>query len=280
MMKITPYLWFQKELEKAIKLYTTLFPQSKIQYLSTIPNVANEDNPIATSAFFLLNQEFFALEGGPYYRFTPSISLFVSCQTPQEVEKYWKALSVNGEILMDLGEYPFNPHYGWLNDQFGLSWQFALDELSDKITPFLMFSGVNFGKGKEAINNYISIFPNSFIEDPDKNIFSLNGLHCRMFESNIDHSFQFTPAFSFFIACDTQEEIDYYWEKLAESGELQMCGWLKDRYGVSWQVIPSVFDDYMNDLDLIRRKRVMDALLKMKKIDIRLLQQAYFGSST
>ncbi len=152
-----------------------------------------------------------------------------------------------------------------------------------KITPFLWFNG----KAEEAMNFYVSIFKNSKIvsvtrcgeEGPGPKgtvmsaTFQLEGQE--FFALNGGPQFTFSPAISFLVNCETQQEVDELWEKLSEGGEKQRCGWLKDRYGLSWQVIPSVLGEMLRDKDAERSKRVMRAMLQMDKIDIKGLRQAY-----
>lgn len=146
-----------------------------------------------------------------------------------------------------------------------------------KITPFLWFDG----KAEEAANLYISIFKNSsmgkLMRGPDGKVmsvtFRLEGQE--FYALNGGPMFKFSPAISFFVSCKTQEEVDELWEKLSAGGEKQPCGWLKDRYGVSWQIIPTVLGDMLQDQDAEKSKRVMQAMMQMKRIDIKGLQEAY-----
>jgi predicted 3-demethylubiquinone-9 3-methyltransferase (glyoxalase superfamily) len=147
-----------------------------------------------------------------------------------------------------------------------------------KITPFLWFDG----KAEEAINFYISIFKNSKIVSLSRagqdgrvmgGTFQLDGQ--QFFALNGGPQFTFSPAISFFVNCETQQEVDDLWEKLSEGGEKQRCGWLKDKYGLSWQIIPSVLGKMLRDKDAGKSKSVMDAMLQMNKLDIELLKQAY-----
>jgi predicted 3-demethylubiquinone-9 3-methyltransferase (glyoxalase superfamily) len=147
-----------------------------------------------------------------------------------------------------------------------------------KITPFLWFDG----KAEEAINFYISIFKNSKIVSLSRagadgqvmgGTFQLDGQ--QFFALNGGPQFTFSPAISFFVNCETQQEVDSLWEKLSEGGEKQRCGWLKDKYGVSWQIIPSVLGKMLRDKDAGKSKSVMNAMLQMNKLDIELLKQAY-----
>ncbi len=158
-----------------------------------------------------------------------------------------------------------------------------------KITPFLWFDD----KAEEAAKFYISIFKNSKIlsitryeEEGAKAagrpkgsvmtiVFKLEGQE--FIALNGGPVFTFSPAISFVVSCKTQKEIDRLWEKLSEGGEKDRCGWLKDKYGVSWQIVPTVLDKMLQDKDPKRSERFMKAILKMNKIDIKTLKQAYEG---
>jgi predicted 3-demethylubiquinone-9 3-methyltransferase (glyoxalase superfamily) len=145
-----------------------------------------------------------------------------------------------------------------------------------KITPFLWFDG----KAEEAMNFYVSIFKNSKIESVTRSggtvvsgTFQLDGQEFHAL--NGGPQFTFTPAISLFVNCETQQEVDELWEKLSEGGEKSRCGWLKDKFGLSWQVIPSLLGKMLRDKDAEKSKRVMKAMLQMDKIDIKKLKQAY-----
>jgi predicted 3-demethylubiquinone-9 3-methyltransferase (glyoxalase superfamily) len=152
-----------------------------------------------------------------------------------------------------------------------------------KITPFLWFDD----KAEEAMNFYVSVFKNSKIgtvtrygeggPGPKGTVmsatFQLDGQD--FFALNGGPLFKFTEAISFFVNCETQQEVDELWEKLSAGGEKSRCGWLKDKYGLSWQIIPSVLTTMLGDKNPGKAKRVMEAMLQMEKIDISRLQQAY-----
>jgi predicted 3-demethylubiquinone-9 3-methyltransferase (glyoxalase superfamily) len=154
-----------------------------------------------------------------------------------------------------------------------------------KITPFLWFDG----KAEEAMNFYISIFKNSRVgrvtrygeagPGPKGAVmsatFQLEGQE--FMALNGGPQFSFTPAISFFVNCETQQEVDELWEKLSEGGKKDRCGWLKDKYSLSWQIIPSALGKMLGDKDPEKSKRVMEAMLQMHKIDIKRLQEAYEG---
>jgi predicted 3-demethylubiquinone-9 3-methyltransferase (glyoxalase superfamily) len=190
---------------------------------------------------------------------------------------------------MELDSYPFSEKFGWVADKFGVSWQLNLASRTQKIAPFFMYVGKQHGKAEEAIHFYISLFKHSSIlnierygadqEEPEGTVmhavFSLNGQEFMAMDSNREHPFTFSPAISLFVNCKTQEEVDELWEKLSEGGEKEECGWLKDKYGVSWQIVPTVLGELMQDEDPEKSKRVMKTMLQMKKIDIKTLQEAY-----
>src|SRR5207253_4478373 len=152
-----------------------------------------------------------------------------------------------------------------------------------RITPFLWFDG----KAEEAMNFYVSVFKNSKVGSvtrygeagpgPKGTVmsatFQLEGQD--FFALNGGPLFSFTPAISFFVNCETQQEVDELWEKLSEGGQKERCGWLKDKYGLSWQIIPSALGEMLQDKDAEKAKRVMKAMLQMDKIDMEGLKQAY-----
>lgn len=158
-------------------------------------------------------------------------------------------------------------------------------EIGQKIIPFLWFEN----QAEEAMNYYIKIFKNSSV----KNIarygeagpglkdsvmtvtFELEGQEFTAL--NGGPMYKFTEAISFYVKCTSQDEVDYYWDKLTLEGQEQPCGWLKDKYGVSWQIVPILLVEMLNDTDPQRVRRVTEAMLKMKKIDIETLKTAYAG---
>ena len=144
-----------------------------------------------------------------------------------------------------------------------------------KITPFLWFDG----RAEEAAGFYTSIFKNSKIENVSamSATFYLDGQ--KFMALNGGPQFTFTEAISFFVNCDTQDEVDELWEKLSAGGEPGRCGWLKDKFGLSWQIIPSVLGDMLQDEDEEKSQRVMPAMLQMGKLDIDGLTRAYEGRS-
>ncbi|HUY92890.1 MAG TPA: VOC family protein [Pirellulales bacterium] len=155
--------------------------------------------------------------------------------------------------------------------------------LVKKITPFLWFDG----NAEEAANFYVSVFKNSSVgrvkrygdagPRPKGTVmsieFQLDGQD--FIALNGGPQFTFTPAVSFFVNCETQEEVDELWEKLSEGGKTLLCGWLQDKYGLSWQIVPAILGELLEDQDPAKSKRVMEAMLQMVKLDARTLKQAY-----
>jgi len=290
MQKITPFLWFNDNLEEAMNFYTSIFKNSKVvDVRRSGDGMPGEKGKIFTATFQLQGQEFYALNGGPHFMFTPAISFFVNCETPEEIDALWKKLGESGIVFMELNKYPFCEKFGWVQDKFGISWQLNLTHTKQKITPFLMFVKEQQGKAEEAINFYTSLFKNSEIlrvahygvgeggavGTVKHAAFLLNGNEFMAMDSNREHPFTFTPAISFFVDCKTQDEVDYFWDKLSRGGRTDRCGWLTDKYGVSWQIIPSALGELLGDPDPTKAKRVMDAMLKMTKIQIKGLKEAY-----
>jgi len=301
MRKITPHLWFDKEAKEAAAFYAALIPNSTVKQVTTLHNTPSGDCDVVS--FELSGQPFMAISAGPYFRFNPSVSFHVRCRTKSEVDAIWAGLSPGGKILMPLDAYPFSERFGWLEDRYGLSWQviFAGElEIAQKIMPALMFVGNVCGKAEEAISFYASVFRNSpgaaqaggstqadilarygKGEEPDKEgtvkyaSFTLLGQEFGAMDSAWEHKFAFNEAVSFIVPCDAQEEIDYFWEKLSADPSAGQCGWLKDKYGLSWQITPTVLNDLMCGNDKERIARVTQAFLKMKKFDIAALKRAY-----
>jgi len=248
---------------------------------------------VETVAFELAGQAFSAISAGPLFTFNPSVSFIVACETEAEVDALWKQLSAGGQVLMELGEYPFSQRFGWTQDRYGLSWQvmhMGGRPIQQKIVPALLFVGSQAGKAEEAIRFYTSVFPRSKVGDilrygkgeaPDAEgtvkqaLFTLAGQVFSATDSAYEHGFAFNEAISFMVYCDTQAEIDRYWEKLSAVPEAEQCGWLKDRYGLSWQVVPARMDEMMRSSDDEQLARVTQAFLAMKKFDLAELEKAY-----
>lgn len=291
--KIMTHLWFDKEAAEAGAFYLKTFANSRLLSRRTIPGTPSGD--VDSLTLEIEGADFMLLSAGPYFKVNPSISFMISCSDKDEVKRYWEAFREGGQELMPLDTYDFSELYAWVQDRFGVSWQIMYvgdKAIHAKIRPALMFVGKNCGHAEEAIGYYTEIFRNTEILSisrygdgfpPNKpemlNFaeFKLEGHFFSIMDSAYEHQFEFTEAISFIIHCDTQEEIDYYWEKLSADPEAEQCGWIKDRYGVSWQITPSVMNDMMNSTDPSAIERVTKAFLQMKKFDLAELERVYRG---
>lgn len=288
MQKIVPHLWFDKEARDAAEFYVTLFEDSKILNLNKIQDTPSGEVEIVD--FMLSGMNFSAISAGPYFTFNPSVSLMVSCKNAEEVDRLYKELSLGGMDLMPLGEYPFSKRYAWVQDKFGLSWQLFLTEnieAGKRIRPNLLFSQEVCGRAEEALSFYASVFEevskgftNYYQEGEafDKRA-RINYSELNLFEKQfilMDHGqggdFTFSEAFSFMVMCKNQEEIDYYWEKLSYVPEAEQCGWIKDKFGLSWQIVPENLNKLLSRETEVETKKAYEKFLKMKKIEIAALK--------
>jgi predicted 3-demethylubiquinone-9 3-methyltransferase (glyoxalase superfamily) len=275
---IFPCLWFDGKASEAANFYCTIFSNSKV----TI------DTPMVVQ-FEVEGKKLMGLNGGPMFKINPSISLFVTCQTNEEIDRIYNKLLEGGTAMMALDKYRWSERYGWVADKFGMTCQLMLGKLPDsaqKITTSFLFVGELCGKAQEAMKHYTSIFPNSAIDhvevykegegQPEGNLkfghFSLNNEMFAAMDGTGNHGFTFNEGVSIMVECDSQEEIDKYWNKLTEGGQESRCGWLKDMFGVSWQIVPKALGRLMSDST--RAQRVMAKVMEMKKLDIATLENA------
>lgn len=300
MQKITPHLWFNTEAKEAAGFYVSLLPNSEITNVTTLHNTPSGDVDVVS--FKLWDYSFMAISAGPLFKFNSSISFTINFDSSQHtdarerIDEVWTKFLEGGKVLMPLGTYPFSERYGWIQDKYGLSWQLILTnpegDMRPAIIPSLMFTEAVCGKAEEAADFYLSVFKHTKRGilarypagmEPDKEgavmftDFMLLGQWFGAMDSAREHGFTFNEAISFVVNCDTQEEIDYYWEKLSADPASEQCGWLKDRFGVSWQIVPTAMENMMGSKDEKKLARVTEAFLQMKKFDIAKLEEAYEG---
>ena len=299
MQKIVPHLWFDTQAKEAADFYVKTFGKdSRILSSTVLKNTPSGDCDVLR--FQLWGYEFMSISAGPYFTPNPSISFMMNfdpSQRPdaaQEIDRIWKALAEGGKALMELGEYPFSKRYGWIQDKYGFSWQLILTDPKGEerplIIPSLMFTGDLTGKAGEAIDFYVSVFtnakrgvtapyPEGAAPEKDAKImfaeFMLEGQWFTAMDSGHMHKFGFNEAVSLLVRCDDQAEIDAYWSKLSAVPEAEQCGWLKDAYGVSWQISPAAMEKIMESGDQAAIDRVTQAFLQMKKFDLAALEKAY-----
>jgi predicted 3-demethylubiquinone-9 3-methyltransferase (glyoxalase superfamily) len=305
MQKITPFLWFDDSAEEAVNFYISVFKSSKsgnaTHYDEAGAEVSGRPQGSVMSIPFQLNgQEFIALNGGPIFKFNPSVSFFLNFDPSQEenarkhLDDTWEKLSEGGTALMPLDKYPFSERYGWIQDKYGISWQLILTNPEGEKRPFIvpsfLFVGAVCGKAEEASDFYLSLFkhakrgiiaryPQGMEPDKEGTImytdFMIEKQWFAAMDSAHPHDFNFNEAISFVVNCENQKEVDFLWEKLSAVPESEQCGWLKDKYGLSWQIVPTELGKLMSDPDQEKSQRVMKAMLQMKKIEIEGLREAY-----
>ena len=302
MQKIIPHLWYDKQAREAAEFYTSVFPDSKISSEVTLHDTPSGDTDIVS--FSVWGYSFMAISAGPLFKFNPSISFTVNFDPAQDseartrIDTVWEKLMEGGKALMEIDKYPFSERYGWLQDKYGLSWQLILTnpegEKRPTIIPSLLFVKDVCGKAEEATDYYMSIFNNSkrgmlvtypAEMKPEKEgavmftDFKLEGQWFSAMDSARMHEFEFNEAVSLMVECENQKEVDHYWEKLSAVPESEQCGWLKDKYGVSWQIVPKELDEMMSSGSREQIDRVTQALMPMKKLDLAALKKAYAGNS-
>jgi predicted 3-demethylubiquinone-9 3-methyltransferase (glyoxalase superfamily) len=273
-----PCIWFNNQAVEAAKFYADVFKDVALL----------NQNPVVTK-ISIGGCPLMLLNGGPHFKPNPTISFYVVFEEETELDHAWEHLSANGKVMMPVDKYDWSDKYAWVEDQYGVSWQITLGKISDmgqKLTPALMYVGDQFGNAETAINQYISIFKDSQIimlaryDEADElqggkikhGQFNLSGQRFIAMDSGLMHGIEFSEGISLVVICRNQEEVDHFWSKLTEGGHESRCGWLKDKYGVSWQVVPGVLDQLMSDPE--RAGRVTEAFMKMKKFDIAALLEA------
>ena len=294
--KITYCLWFNKDAEDVAKFYTSVFSHSKMAGtdINPIDTPSGKTGSVLTANFTIEGQSFMALNGGPEFKLNSSISFFIHSDSPEELDELWHKLSEGGKVMMPLDKYFYSDKYGWIQDKFGLSWQLMLDnpnnEKRPRLMPCLLFVNEVYGKAEEAVHFYKSIFddtkvgmienfPGGMEPEQEGNImygdFMLADQWFAIMETARENQFDFNEALSFVVHCETQEEVDHYWGKLSgEGGKEIQCGWLKDKYGVTWQIVPDVLMRLLSGNDKEKSKRVMAAMMEMVKLDIKALEEA------
>ncbi|MFA5512023.1 MAG: VOC family protein [Candidatus Kapaibacterium sp.] len=266
-------LWFDNNAMEVVEHYKRAFDDLK---------VTDENNIVVNIK--TAGQKIMLLNGGPMFKQNPSSSIMVTCETIEEADNIYNILSEGGDIIMPLDEYDWSKRFCWINDKYGVSWQIYHGKIENtggkKFSPTFMFTGDVCGRAEEAINYYNEVFRDSDIVgilryDNDENEMpnyvkhsqmQVNGLTMMFADSSQMHTDGFNEAFSIAVECRNQEEIDYYWQALTNGGRESMCGWLKDKFGISWQIIPQELGEWMRDPVLA--PKVSKAFMQMKKFVI------------
>jgi len=295
MQKLTPFLWFEKDLKGITDFYSSVFPGTKVKSNGRLNDTPSGD--VEMAGINILGLELSLMAAGPQYTFKPSVSFMVLCESIEEVEIYWHKLIESGRALMDISEYPFAKRFGWVEDKYKVNWQLIYREpdsaavVTQKIIPALMFSGEGIGRAEEALDFYVKTFHDSKknsvelyepgeTSEPKARVkharFVIEGVQFAMMDGN--GNFDFEQAVSFMVLCNNQAEVDFFWNALtADGGKEIQCGWLTDKFGVPWQVVPSAFEKCMREGTSEQIARVQKAFMKMKKFEISTLEKAYNG---
>jgi predicted 3-demethylubiquinone-9 3-methyltransferase (glyoxalase superfamily) len=260
MQKIIPHLWFDKEAVEAAEFYSATFPASKIISTTALPNTPSGDCDIVT--FDIWGHRFMSISAGPLFKINASISFMVNFdpkffkgsedEARKALDYAWDKLSDGGTVLMPIDEYFYSKRYGWIQDKYR-------DTKMGQIH--------RYGPDQQPDDPNSIAFADFILE---KSWFS--AMDSARMENTV-----FNEAISLMVYCKNQEEIDYYWDKLSAVPEAEQCGWVKDQFGVSWQVVPESLDKMMSDKDPERSARVTQAFLRMKKFDLAELENAYRG---
>lgn len=295
MQKLVPYLWFDKDAKGITDFYSNVFPGTKVKSNGVLSDTPSGD--VEMAGINILGLEFSIITAGPHYKFKPSISFMVVCESVMELDSYWEKLIENGVALMEVSEYPFAKRFGWVQDKYQVHWQLIFREqdnaevVTQKIIPALMFSGESIGRAEEAMKFYVNTFRDSKVnavefyepgENPEPKArvkharFTIDGLQLAISDGN--GNFDFEQAISFMVLCNDQAEVDFFWNALtADGGKEIQCGWLTDKFGVPWQVVPSSFEKFMREGTTEQIARVQKAFMSMKKFEIAVLELAYNG---
>jgi len=283
-MTVVPHLWFDKDGGSAVETYVRAFPDSAVLHESVLT-----DTPSGTVGVYqlrLAGRELHLLAAGPEFRLNPSLSFLYTTTVPGEVDRVHALLVEGGHELMPLGTYPFSSRYAWVQDRWGVSWQLMTGEAPDRLIPAQMFVGPNAGRAAEALAFYTGLLggrvllESHYSEAEAPNLptminhaqFTLAGSTFALMDSAFPHEFAFNEAHSYLVTCDTQAEIDRLWAALSSDPSAEACGWCKDRYGFSWQIVPRQLGVWMSDPQTAGP--VSRAFLAMKKLDIAALERA------
>jgi len=294
---IVPCVWLDDQAEAAAAFYVRTFPSGRVTRTSHYPEAG--DNPsgrppgsVLAVEFEVAGQRFTVLNGGPLFKVNPTISFFVHVETAAEAERLFGALADGGQPLMPLGSYPWSPRYGWIQDRYGVSWQVMAGRRQGAATivPCLMFAGEQHGRAEESMRHYTGIFPGGKVEGLERYAtgegptdkvkhgrFTLAGQELVAMDAHGDHGARFDEGLSLQVMCQDQAELDRLWFALSAGGEQGPCGWLKDRFGLSWQVVPEQLGAWMAAGDAAACRRVFDAMLKMGRLETAALERAFDG---
>ncbi|WP_040164387.1 VOC family protein [Microbacterium gorillae] len=285
MQKIIPSIWSAGVADEQGAFYTAAIPHTDFTVTGRYPQAGLPEGQAALAGRTLAGDvvidgyRIVLINAGDEYRPTPATSFALRFRTRDAEEATWERLGDGGQIMMPLHEYPFNDWYGWVQDRYGVSWQLMLDEdepAHPRVTPTLAFSGPVQNRAAEAMMFYTGVLPDSAVGfaatypeargparagDVMYGEFLLAGQPFAAMDSGNDLVPSFTPGFSLMVECFDQGEIDRYWTALSAVPEAEQCGWLVDKYGLSWQIVPANMDALMQRPNAFEHMSAMTKLI-------------------
>ena len=290
MQRIVPNIWFDHTAAEAADFYASVFPDARVTDTQYYPSEGLLDfqkefaGQVLTVDFEIGGYRLLGINAGPEFQVNPSVSFMlnfdpsVDVRAKENLDAVWAGLSEGGKALMPLQAYDSSPHYGWVEDKYGVSWQLMLTNPAGEPRPFiipsLMFGHTAQGRAKEAIDFYASVFdgrvgtvahyPEQAGASAGQVMFADFQLLDQWFAAMdaADQDFTFNCGVSLMVECADQAELDRYWQQVSAVPEAEQCGWCADRFGVSWQFVPANLDELMIKPDAFAK------LMGMKKIEI------------
>ncbi|WIM66860.1 VOC family protein [Corynebacterium breve] len=289
MQKIIPNIWCAGTADEAAELYVDAFPRTSVVDTVTYPTEGLLEFQQALAGQTLTNElqldgfHLILVNAGNEFRPTPALNFLLNFEQDGDALRHaWEVLSAEGLVMMDLGTYAHSELYGWVEDKFGVSWQLMVTnpEGDDRpfVNPQLMFCGAVQNKCEEATDFYLDVFsdaqPGNRVRYsdmghiPDNNAeivysdFQLEGQWFTAMDSAVDQAFTFNEGVSLMVHVADQAELDRLWDALSADPNAEQCGWLKDIFGVSWQIVPA------NLAELMAKPGAYEKLMGMKKIHI------------
>ncbi|MFT4108613.1 VOC family protein [Propionicimonas sp.] len=290
MQRIVPNIWFDHNAAEAAEFYTSAFPDARVIESVRYPSEGLPDfqadmaGEVLTVELEIGGYRLLGINAGAEFRPNPSVSFFVNFDpahdpdATQHLDDLWAKLSDGGNALMPLQAYDFSPHYGWIEDRYGVNWQLMLTTPAGGPRPFLvpclLFTTTVQGRAKEAIGFYtwlfegsvgtVATYPETAGDVAGEVMFADFELAGQWFAAmdSAGHTFGFTPGVSLMVSCDDQVELDRLWNELSAVPEAEQCGWCTDKFGLSWQLVPT------DMADLMSTPGAYEKLMGMKKIEI------------
>ncbi len=295
--RITPNIWFPGNAGEAMEFYTAAFGEgSEILHTVSYPETGLPDfqrsfaGQLLVAAISLRGYRLTAINAGEQFTPTPAISFMVNfdplryqdvAAAKADLDGLWGQLSAGGRELMPLDHFEFSERYGWIQDRYGVSWQLMLTNPEGEPRPFIiptfLFGQAHQNQAENAIEYWTNVFPNAAVGTKVRypqptgpatvdslmfSDFTLDGRWFAAMDSAVEQDSTFTEAVSLLVSCEDQDEIDRYWAALSAVPEAEQGGWCKDRFGVSWQIVPKDMDQ------LMQRPGAYEHLMDMKKLVI------------